>query len=417
MHAWIISAFDPTPVDNTRPMRFMGLADALLVRGHTVTYFSNTFRHATREMRFKGRTVKQVSEGYRLVFVHGIPYRGNLSVKRLLSHRRFGLNLLKEAGRQERPDVIFISIPPLTPARRITSWAAGQRIPVVVDIIDPWPDAFFRRVKGFRAPLYRIMVFPLSLKLRGILAGISGVTAISREYLDWARQRVPGPGRNSLPGGVFYPAVRFSEIRERLSALGAVPGNGQGTGEETLGLIYAGSLESSYDIPAITGAAEILETRYPGRTRFVIAGKGSQESLVRSAGQRLANLEYAGRVGQEELLSLFSRCQVGLIQHRPGATQTVTYKLFDYLGAGLAVINSLQSEMVEIIRDHGVGMNHEPGNPEALAGCVERFLDDPGLLGQCRSKALELTAARGDAPVVYGELARFLERVAIGNGD
>jgi len=72
---------------------------------------------------------------------------------------------------------------------------------------------------------------------------------------------------------------------------------------------------------------------------------------------------------------------------------------------------------VEIISEHGVGMNHQPGSPEALAGCVERFLDDPGLLGQCRKKALELTAARGDAPVVYGELARFLERVAAGNGD
>ncbi len=43
LNFWIISAFDPTPVDHTRSMRFMGIADAVLARGHRVTYFSSEY--------------------------------------------------------------------------------------------------------------------------------------------------------------------------------------------------------------------------------------------------------------------------------------------------------------------------------------------------------------------------------------
>lgn len=304
--------------------------------------------------------------------------------------------------------MIFISIPPLTPARLISAWAARQKVPVVADIIDPWPDALFMREKGLKALLFRALVMPLSAKLKRTLSAVSGVTAISRVYLEWARGKVPG----SVPGAFFYPAVRFREIQAQLAGSAGASGENAAGANGELSIIYAGSLESSYDIPAIIGASQIMEKKHPGRTRFIIAGKGSQEELVRSAVERSTNLEYVGRVGSEELLELFSTCQVGLIQHKPGATQTVTYKLFDYLGAGLTVINSLKSEMVKIIHEHRVGFNHRPGDAGALAERLERFLEDPELLAEYRKNALQLTAEQGDAGVVYDRLAQFLEQVS-----
>lgn len=403
MNLWIISAFDPTPIDNTRPMRFMGIADAALERGHRVTYFSNTFRHATREERFQERTVRDLANNYRLVFVYSKPYRGNLSFRRILSHHQFASNLLRETGMQPTPDLIFISLPPLSPVQKIATWARKQKIPVVVDIIDPWPDAFYTREKGMKAVLFKVLMLPFILKLHRILHQVTGITAISKTYVNWARSKTG----NQIPGASFYPAVRFREIQEQLSA------TSQGARQENgiLRVIYAGSLESSYDIPTILRASEILHAKHPGRIQFIIAGKGSQEELIRRAMKDLPNLEYRGRVDQQELLQLFSRSHVGLIQHKPGATQTVTYKLFDYLGAGLPIINSLKSEMAEIISENGVGFNHEPGDAGALASGVEQFYSDRKLLREFRENALKYTSEKGDAEVVYGELTRFLEEM------
>ncbi|MBD0350687.1 MAG: glycosyltransferase WbuB, partial [Flavisolibacter sp.] len=58
MHIWLISAFEPTPLDNTRPMRFMGIADAALQRGHRITFYTTTFKHNTKSHRFDRTTSK-----------------------------------------------------------------------------------------------------------------------------------------------------------------------------------------------------------------------------------------------------------------------------------------------------------------------------------------------------------------------
>jgi hypothetical protein len=39
MHIWLIAAFEPTPIDNARPQRFMGIANAALACGHSVLFF------------------------------------------------------------------------------------------------------------------------------------------------------------------------------------------------------------------------------------------------------------------------------------------------------------------------------------------------------------------------------------------
>jgi len=137
MHIWLISAFEPTPIDNTRPMRFMGIADAALALGHQVTFFSNTFRHSTKQFRYNKPVKVKVKEGYNLVFVESPSYVKNISVKRMLSHYQYAKNLIKEAEVTDRPDAIFMSIPPLSSSRFMSEWANKNNIPIFFDIIDP----------------------------------------------------------------------------------------------------------------------------------------------------------------------------------------------------------------------------------------------------------------------------------------
>ena len=99
-------------------------------------------------------------------------------------------------------------------------------------------------------------------------------------------------------------------------------------------MLYAGSLASSYDIPTILKAAEILEIKYPQKTEFVITGNGSQKYLIQEAEKRLKNVRYLGWVSKEELMKQYFLADLGLMQHKNSFTQTVTSKFFRYLGAG-----------------------------------------------------------------------------------
>jgi len=403
MNIWLISAFEPTPADNTRPMRFMGIADAALDRGHTITFITTTFKHNNKSHRFDKTTYQVVKENqYNLIFVHSKPYQKNISFERMRAHHDLAEKMLEEIRKQPRkPDVVFISLPPLSTVEKITKWGRTNEVPVIVDIIDPWPDVFLKVFPSSVRNLARIPLSPLYSKLKEIIKNCSGITAISKQYIDWAKSFSSGNKSTAF----FYPAVQFDDVKEAFSKLKASVSKDS----SKLRLIYAGSLSSSYDIPTILEAAAVIEQKYPGKTEFAIAGTGPQEELIHK--RALKNVSYLGWLGQEEIYREFYLSDIGLTQHVKGATQSVTYKLFDYLSAGLPILNSLESEMADIIVNNKVGFNNKCHDADSLVANIEKFISDRELLQQYKLNALQLTARIGDSKIVYNNLIDFIESV------
>lgn len=405
MNIWLFSAFEVTPVDNTRPMRFMGIANAALHRGHKVTFINSTFQHSSKKQRYNKTTRINVNESYELVFVHSKPYYKNVSLKRYFAHDNLANNLIKVLNqRNDKPDAIVISLPPINTVVEVCKWAKLNNVSVIVDVIDPWPDVFLNVVPDKLRIFAKLFLIPFYRKLNYIFNNCDGITAISDAYVQWAlifsAQRKPHK--------CFYPAIQSEEISNAVKKYEkSIVKN-----ENILRVIYAGSLASSYDIPTILAAAEIIEQKYPGQTEFAIAGAGPQEAIIYQKMQRLPNIRFLGWLGQDDLYREFFLSHVGLIQHVLGATQSVTYKLFDYLSFGLPILNSLESEMAKIITDHEVGFNNNSGDPVALAMNIEKFINNKGLLQKYRNNAIQLSAVKGDASIVYDELIQFIETLA-----
>lgn len=404
MQICLISLFDPTPVDKAAVGRFIGIAEAAVKRGHSVQHFTSTFRHTSKKHRFPESKTLSFGENYQVHFVHSAGYQKNMSPRRFWAHADFAGKLIPKLEASPRPDVIFVSMPPLSVADRVTNWAAARGIPVILDVIDPWPDSFIKDVPMQLKGAARWAILPFARKLKRALRNCAGLSAISREYIKWALSYADN---KDLRTAYFYPAVDFAGIREELDQLrrSNVP-----TGDK-LRLIYAGSLASSYDIGCILEAARRLHQQYPGRTEFVIAGTGPQEAEIEKF-RDLPNLAYLGWLQREELIRQYYLSDLGFIQHKNSLTQTVTYKLFSYLSAGLPVLNSLQSEMVEIIEEHEVGLNNKEGDVAQLVRNIEVFLRDSAKLEQYKKNALRLTAEQGDVVVVYDRLVSYLEEIA-----
>jgi len=105
----------------------------------------------------------------------------------------------------------------------------------------------------------------------------------------------------------------------------------------------------------------------------------------------------------------YYRADIGLTQHIKGATQSVTYKLFDLLGCGLPIMNSLESEMKTIILDYQVGFHNKPGDVNQLANNILRCYNDRKLLLEMKERSLKLTSEQGDAAVVYAKAINLIE--------
>ena len=404
MNIWTISLFDPTPYDKVGDYRFIQIARMALRKAHRVTHFTSTFRHTSKKQRFSESTTLQEGPGYTVEYIRSKGYRKNISLERAAAHTDFAERLIESFEGRQKPDVIFVSMPPLSSAERVVMWGQANDVPVITDIIDPWPDSFIKDVPSFLKPAVRLVIRPFYSKLRIILENSTAVTAISNGYLEWAQRNCKAIQRTAC----FYPALDFESIQESIQKYRRE----EQRNNELLRVIYVGSLGSSYDLPAIVEAADIMQKKHPGRTEFVVAGSGPQKEMVEEYADKLENLSYLGWISDEELMRQYALSDVGLIQHKNNLTQTVTYKLFSYLSAGLPILNSLQSEMADIIREHEVGFNNSNGDVAGLVQNIERFMEDRGLLTRYKENALALTREKGDSAAIYGEMLELFADVA-----
>ena len=404
MNFWTVSLFDPTPYDKVGDYRFIQIAKTALKKAHRVTHFTSTFRHTTKKQRFSESTTLEEGFGYAVEYVRSKGYKKNYSLERVAAHADFAERLIESFEGRQRPDVIFASMPPLSSAERVVRWGKANDVPVITDIIDPWPDSYIKDVPSFLKPAARLVIRPSYSKLRQILENSTAVTSISNGYLEWAKKNCKAIPRTAC----FYPALDLESIQESIQKYRKA----EQRNNEVLRIIYVGSLGSSYDLPAIVEAAEVMQQKHPGRTQFVVAGSGPQKELVEEYADKLENLSYLGWISDEELLRQYALSDVGLIQHKNNLTQTITYKLFSYLSAGLPILNSLQSEMAAIIRENGVGFNNNNGDVAALVQNIERFMEDRDLLTRYKENALALTREKGDSAAIYGEMLELFADVA-----
>ena len=404
MNIWLVSLFDPTPLDEPIYPRFVEIAKAANLKGHDVHHFTSTFRHTTKSQRFEETKSHAISEAYTVHFVKSMGYQNNFSPKRFYAHYDFAKNLIKKFKQfSNLPDVIFISMPPLSTIKIVTKWAEFQKIAVVIDVIDPWPDSFIKDVPASLKPLSRVLVSPFTKLLRKAFDKATAITAISNGYLKWASNY----HSNKKLTSPFFLAINLDEVQASIQNIAKGRSH---TGK--FRFIYAGSMASSYDIPCILNAAELLDKNHPGITEFVFTGKGPQVKLVHEYEQRLNNVKYLGWLSKEQLLEEYGKADFGLIQHKNSLTQTITYKFFNYMSAGLVLLNSLQTEMAEMIVEYKLGKNNLEMDHEGLYYNIVSYLNNPEHLENQRRNVIEFTRKYGHVNNVYGSLVDFLINVS-----
>lgn len=397
MKIWLVSIFEQTPVDKVFSTRFLSIASEAISRGHEVTFWGSTFKHNTKVQRYPETTVIDYEKNYRLHFVKSIGYKKNISLKRLFSHAVLGKKIINEMAKAERPDVILLAFPPISVAYQVSTWANKNRIPIVMDIIDPWPTLFEHAMPNWLKPLNGLIFCIPKKRLRDSLKKISVLTAISQQYLDWASKFYDVKLKKC-----FYPASDYNAVQSYVkeSIMLNLP-------KKELNIIYAGSLASSYDIDTILSAAHVLSS--DSKIHFYIAGTGPQERKILDYTKHHTNLTFLGRLAKDVLMQYYAHCHLGMTQHIKGATQSVTYKLFDLLSAGLPILNSLESEMREIIVENRVGLHNAPGDVTGLVNNILRFRENPSMLQEYVDNGLKLAKDVGNSKVIYKHFVNLLE--------
>jgi len=405
---WIVNPFDPLPGDPEQEGRYATLARLLTARGHRVTWWTSSFSH-----RFK-RPVDQAaiqaacqSCGIDPLFVPGPPYSRNVSLARLWNHAILARNFRAAAARcAERPDVIVASSPPPGLAWSATRLGRALGAKVVIDVQDLWPDAFTCLAPRVLRPALAPAIWAMRRNIRRAAAGCDAIVGVADAYVEDFCREAPTPKMTAtIPLGVdlaaFDAAVTAGRCPEFTKPAGHV------------WLAYTGSLNRNYDCLTVLYAAAKVGDRLGEHVRFFVTSRGEllaqAEQIVRDLNLRSVSL--TGFLPFEKWAYLLTQCDAGFNASFPETMIFLPNKVFYYLAAGVAVLNTIPGQCSRVVREGGCGLDYRAGDADSCAAAIEQIVRDGparAAMGQASRKLAETTY---DRALLFPRYAALIEQL------
>ena len=357
-------------------IRSYAMAQSLIRNGHQVTMVCGSFGAGQTGL------TQPFNKGMRRGMVDGIdiiefelPYSNTLSfLKRILIFLSFAFKSIKVAL-TEQYDVVFATTTPLTAGIPGIFAKWFRRKPFVFEVRDLWPE--LPKAMG-------VIKNPIVLWMMSVLEWTSYHSAdrlvgLSPGIVDGIIKRGIAPEKvASIPNGCDLDI--FASEHQAWRPEGVQPTD--------LMAIFTGTHGLANGLNAVLDAAAELKKRQRTDIKLVLVGDGMQKKalLDRAAELQLDNVIFHDPVNKTKLAGLMASADVGLqiLANVPAFYYgTSPNKFFDYISAGLPVLNNYPGWLAELITKEQCGFAVPPENPQAFADALEQAADH-------REKLLEM---------------------------
>jgi glycosyltransferase involved in cell wall biosynthesis len=380
--------------------RVGNLCTELARRGHDVTWISSTFRHNEKEFYCLEETVEEREEGYEMRFLQAGGYRGNISFGRWRHHLRFALGVAKVLRELPRPDVVICCIPILEVATICQFYCNRQKIPMILDIQDPWPKVFVDYAPQALKPLVRTALAPYFWNAARLFRSAHSLVSVSHGFLSWAQNLARRGARSRARDKVVYIGGHGGTAEIAPDPLLATKG---------LRSIYMGAFAGPYDFEPLARMLEIQAARGDDHHMFILGKSGKRYERLRERLQSLPNVTFTGWLPREQVYAVAKTCHLGWLPLGLGNEGYAPNKLFEYPALGLPIATRRQGEAGEMVAKHGIGFCYDDC-PESLASELSSLIPGGDKLEGWRARCEIFSKRIGDARVCAGQFADHIER-------
>ena len=381
---WLVNPYGPIEGENWREYSFNQFGKYLSKKGYKVIWWTASFSHHFKNQRSKGWKDIIVNDNFIIRLVPTTSYKKNFGFGRMYKDYIFGKNACARFKNEKKPDLIIASENPLTMGKPSYYYSKKNNIPMIYDQMDIWPEFIIRSVREPIATILNVLFMPVYSKRKKIYDNLAGSIALGKNYLTFMHQI--SPSLKNKPSALIYNGINVDKFRNQLGLpiknvkLAEMAEQKQ---NDDIWCVFAGTLGPSYDIKGIIECAKIIQKKGYHKFKFVIAGSGPFEEVVRETEKQVENFVYVGKLLPEELIPIYGKCDIGLATYSAGSNVDMCDKFYDYTAAGLAVINSLKGEIAEHIAEKDLGENYEANNVSSLMKAI-LALNDTQRLTVCK---------------------------------
>lgn len=374
--------------------------------GDEVTVLTGVPNHplGTVPPEYRGKLrLEEQTDGYRIVrcWLYATPNEG--VAKKTLGHLSFMVSSVLIGGRASGPaDVVLVSSPTFFSIFAAWLLARIKRAHFVLEVRDLWPAIFVE----LGVLKNRWLIKGLEVAELAAYGAADAVVVVTEGFRDaLIRRGIPGGKVHTIANGVdlelFEPAPACPAVRRRLGA----------ADHETL-VLYLGAHGLSHGLTTIADAAGRVADA-PIRFAFVGEGAAKRQLAEHVRGLGLTNVTMLPGVAREEVPELLAAADICLVPLRdvPLFSTFIPSKMFEYLGAGKAVIGAVRGEPAEILRAAGA-LVVEPGDESAIAAAVRQLAGNRSRRDEMGRQGRRYVERHFDRRVLSGRYRQILAAAA-----
>ena len=387
--------------DGSVGVRSYQMAKALIAAGHEVTVVCGSYQGGATGLTgpfHRGRRTGVVEDIQIIEF--------ELSYSNALGFMARALIFFKFAFRSTmialtaNYDLLFATSTPLTAGIPGIFARLFRRKPFIFEVRDLWPE--LPKAMG-------VITNPIILLTMSILEWLS--------YHNATRLV-------ALAGGIEEGIVARGIAREKVVTIpngcdldifrpNIQPWRPDGVRQTDLLAVFTGTHGKANGLDAVLDAANELKRRERDDIKIVFIGDGQQKAALVDRAKRecIDNVIFLAPVGKQKLAQLLSGADIGLqiLANVPAFFYgTSPNKFFDYISAGLPVLNNYPGWVADLIQQNGCGYAVAADNPDAFADALTAAANNPEARKQKGAAARKLAKEQFNRQQLANRFVRWV---------
>jgi hypothetical protein len=312
-------------------------------------FFRNNYNTKLVYSEFSHTFKKYIKyEDKNFIPVKPLSYKRNISFSRILSHIIFALKI-KGIIKKEKPDLIYVTIPPNVAAYSVIKIAGeNKKTKVIIDIVDIWPETLPIPIVCKR--YFNFFVGWFWKYLRNYALKRADYIVCQSNYF---KQKLALKGNNvqviHLAKIIKYYGKPIADVAFR----------------KVIKIAYLGSMNTITDFDTLLKLSKALCLN---NIEIILIGHGERKDWLLSA-LKGSNIKYTyfGKIFEEEKKKeILSKCDFAFNGYKSNTEVALSYKSIDYLSYGLPLINSAKNDTWNFVEKYKIGFNYNKNTVDQL---------------------------------------------------
>ncbi|OKY26751.1 glycosyltransferase family 4 protein [Thalassotalea sp. PP2-459] len=384
-------------------IRSFEMAKALIANGHQVTMICGSYSGGNTGLHssfVSGQRSGSVNN------IHVIEFELNYAnaqsfMQRSITFLKFAYQSIKMVMKQDY-DLVIATSTPLTAAipGLVARWL--KRKTFIFEVRDLWPE--LPKAMG-------VIKNPLILSAMSCLEWLAyrsahGHIGLSPGIVNGIKRHLPNKSHTValIPNGcdlnIFSPTESWQP---------------EGIADDDFVAVFSGTHGQANGLSAVINVAEELQEKTK-KVKFILIGQGKLKSdlIAQAHYKKLTNVIFIDPVEKETLAKLFVRANVGLqvLANIPAFYDgTSPNKFFDYIAAGLPVINNYPGWLAKEITTKQCGIAVPPENSNAFSQAILQLVNNPEQCKAMSRNAKQLAMEKYARDILSTQFVDYIEKV------